>query len=196
MMKGEMLRAAVLEFWFGAPGGLAQPTRQRAWFAKDAAFDAAIHTRFGGAIERALAGELAHWAASPEGALAQVLLLDQLTRNAFRGTARAFAGDALALEAARRMLAAGQDMLLPPLARAFVYLPFEHAEALPMQLLAVDRFSALAQADPALQDMLDYARAHHAVIARFGRFPHRNEVLGRISTAEEVLFLREPGSRF
>jgi uncharacterized protein (DUF924 family) len=187
---------AVLDFWFGPPGsaefGLARP----AWFAKDDAFDAEIRARFGALIERALRGELDAWAAAARPALAQIILLDQFTRNAFRGTPRAFAGDARALAAASAMVGARQDETLPPFMRGFVYLPFEHAESMAMQDEAVRLFGRLAGDSPEQAGMLDYAHRHRTVIERFGRFPHRNEILGRRSTAEEIAFLRQPGSGF
>ncbi|CAG1013760.1 hypothetical protein BURC_00511 [Burkholderiaceae bacterium] len=183
--------AAVLDFWFGAGDA---PRAE--WFRKDPAFDALIAERFGPLVEQALAGELHDWARQSDTALARILLLDQFTRNIFRDSARAFAGDALALAAARAMVAAGQDLQLPPLGRAFVYLPFEHAEELAAQDEAVRLFTALAAHSPLVQEMLDYAHRHRAVIERFGRFPHRNDLLERESTADEIAFLREPGSRF
>ncbi len=187
---------SVLDFWFGAPGSAARGQSRIEWFRKSEAFDAEIAQRFGPLVEQALCGGLEDWAARAESALARILLLDQFTRNAFRGSSRAFAGDALALCAAREMVAAGQDAALEPVQRAFVYLPFEHAEDLAAQDEAVRLFTQLAAEAPALGDMLDYAHRHRAVIARFGRFPHRNAQLGRASTADELAFLREPGSRF
>ncbi len=188
--------AAVLEFWFGATGTPEAGTQRPQWFLKDAAFDAAIAQRFGALIESALRGALAHWAAAPASALAQIVVLDQFTRNAFRGTARAFAGDALALDAAQAMVGAGQDLALPPIRRAFVYLPWEHAESLAMQDEAVRLFTRLAAEAPGFDSMLDYAQRHRVVIERFGRFPHRNAQLGRASTPDEIAFLAEPGSGF
>jgi uncharacterized protein (DUF924 family) len=187
---------AVLDFWFGAPGSALRGTQRPEWWRKDPAFDTEIRTCFGALVERALRGELEDWAATAEGALAQVLLLDQLTRNAFRGTPRAFAGDARALAAAQAMVGRRQDEALPPEQRAFVYMPFEHAEGLAMQEEAIRLFTRLAAIAPDQEDQLDYARRHHAVIRRFGRFPHRNPILGRRSTAEEAAFLEQPGSGF
>ncbi|MFL6662588.1 MAG: DUF924 family protein [Rhizobacter sp.] len=181
----------VLDFWFGTEGA----TRDE-WFRKDAAFDAVIRERFGALVERALAGELVDWGGAPASALARVLLLDQFTRNAFRDSPRAFAGDAQALAAARAMVAAGHDMALPPVQRSFVYLPFEHAEDLAAQDEGVKLFAALAAESPAQADYLDYARRHRDIVARFARFPHRNAVLQRVSTPEEIEFLRQPGSSF
>jgi uncharacterized protein (DUF924 family) len=186
----------VLDFWFGAPGSAEHGSARRVWFAKDDAFDAGIRSRFGALIERALRGELEGWGAGARSALAQVIVLDQLTRNAFRDTPRAFAGDPRALAAASGMVGLRQDEALPTFMRGFVYLPFEHAEGLAMQDEAVRLLARLATADPKQQPMLDYAHLHRAVIERFGRFPHRNAILGRQSTAEEIAFLQQPGSSF
>jgi len=187
---------AVLDFWFGAPGSSEFGAARKAWFSKDAAFDAAVRERFGALVERALRGELEAWGDEPRSALAQILLLDQFTRNAFRGTARSFAGDARALAAASRMVGSRQDGALPPFMRAFIYLPFEHAEGLAMQDEAIRLFTKLVSEAPEQADMLDYAHRHRDVIERFGRFPHRNDLLGRQSTAEEIAFIKQPGSGF
>jgi uncharacterized protein (DUF924 family) len=188
--------SAVLDFWFGAKGSAEFGTQRKVWFGKDAAFDAEIRTRFGPAIERALRGELDAWAATAEGALARILLLDQFTRNAFRGDRRAFAGDTQALAGASAMVGARLDEPLPPFMRAFVYMPFEHAEGMAMQDEAVRLFTRLQGDAPELGHMLDYAHRHRAVIERFGRFPGRNAALGRQSTAEELAYLATPGSGF
>ena len=187
---------AVLDFWFGSEGSATHGSQRREWFAKDDAFDRSIGERFGATVEQALRGELDAWADEPRSALARILLLDQFTRNAFRGTPRAFAGDPQALAAASAMVGARHDEQLPAFMRAFVYLPFEHAESLAMQDEAVRLFTRMAAADPAFESMLDYAHRHRAVIERFGRFPHRNAILGRRSTAEEIAFLEQPGSSF
>lgn len=187
---------AVLDFWFGAPGSPEHGRDRPEWFRKDAAFDALIRARFGATIEEALAGSLDAWATGPAGTLALIVVLDQFTRNSFRDTPRAFAGDPPARALAQRLVAAGDDLRLPPWQRAFAYLPFEHAEDLALQHESVRRFEALAAVDPGQAEGLDYARRHFDVIARFGRFPHRNAILGRVDTAEEAAFLRQPGSRF
>lgn len=188
----------VLDFWFGAPGSPEHGQTRDLWFTKRDDTDALIRTRFGALIEAALRGELDVWARvdedPPRGALALIVLLDQFTRNAFRDTARAFAGDARALAVATALVDAGRDRQLTLLERQFVYLPFEHAESLPLQERAVTLFKQLA-AD-GLASPLDWAIKHRDVIARFGRFPHRNAQLGRESTAEETAFLAQPGSRF
>ena len=187
---------AVLDFWFGAPGSATDGKPRDEWFRKSDAFDRAIEHRFAPLIESALAGGLRGWNGQADTALARILLLDQFTRNAFRGTRRSFAGDALALQAAQAMVASGQDLQLPPLQRWFVYLPYEHAEDLAVQEASLPLFAALGQADAALAGTMEYAQRHRDIVLRFGRFPHRNEILGRASTIEELAFLQEPGSSF
>jgi uncharacterized protein (DUF924 family) len=186
----------VLDFWFGAPGSAQHGQRRSEWFTKNDAFDALIRERFGALIDDMLAGGARDWNTSPDGALARIVVLDQFTRNVFRGTPRAFAGDALALATARQVVARGWDAQLLPVQRPFVYLPFEHAEELATQREALQLFAALSAADPTLADYEAYARAHHDIIERFGRFPHRNAILGRASTPEEKAFLQQPGSSF
>ncbi|GAB3261734.1 DUF924 family protein [Chitinimonas naiadis] len=182
---------AVLAFWF--PN---QDEAQRAWFVKDPAFDTEIAQRFGHLLATAMAGGLQSWCETPRGLLAYVLLLDQFSRNCHRADAQAYAGDALALAAAGKALAQGWDRQLGRLQRVFLYLPFEHAEDAAMQLVAVRCFEALAAEFPDCEHYLDYAYRHRDVIARFGRFPHRNAVLGRVSTPAELAYLAEPGSGF
>ncbi len=185
--------AQVRAFWFGEPATTAPLA---AWFRKDAAFDAQIGERFGALIETALAGGLQAWDGAPAGTLARILVLDQFTRNAFRDTARAFAGDALALAAAQALVAGGGDRTLAPLQRWFAYLPFEHAEDLASQHRSMALFSALAEQHPGLADARHWAQKHFEVIERFGRYPHRNALLGRASTPEELAYLQQPGSGF
>lgn len=187
----------VLDFWFGAPGGHEYGKARAEWFRKDERFDAAIRERFGKLVEQAVAGGLREWdEEGPHGVLARIIVLDQFTRNAFRGTPASFAGDALALAAARKLADSGADRELPPFQRAFAYMPFEHAEDAGMQERAVELFTALAQEHEGFADMLDYAHRHRGVIARFGRFPHRNAILGRASTPDETDYLKQPGSGF
>jgi uncharacterized protein (DUF924 family) len=186
----------VLDFWFGAPGSPEHGREREAWFLKDAVFDRAIATRFGALIERAVAGALAHWQGEPLGALAEIVVLDQFTRNAFRDTPRAFAGDARALGAARALVASGADRGLLAVQRQFIYLPFEHAESPALQDEALRLFEQLAADHPEQAGLVEWALKHRVIIERFGRFPHRNLVLGRVSTAEEIEFLRQPGSGF
>jgi uncharacterized protein (DUF924 family) len=187
----------VLDFWFGAPGGATAGLSRREWFVKNDAFDEQIRQRFGATIAQAVAGGLREWdEEGPQGTLARILVLDQFTRNAHRNTPGAFEGDALALAAARQLADSGAHKELPPLQRAFAYMPFEHAEDAHMQARAVELFTELAAEHPGFDDMLDYAHRHRGVISRFGRIPHRNGILGRASTPEEIEFLRQPGSRF
>ena len=186
----------VLDFWFGAPGTPVHGTARPEWFRKDAAFDTQVRERFTAELDAALAGGLADWCADAGGTLALILVLDQFTRNAFRDTPRAFAGDARALVLARGLVARGDDRALGRFPRAFAYLPFEHAEDVAMQEEAVRLYSALAAQHPDAADELDYAVRHRDIVARFGRFPHRNAILGRPSRAEELAFLQQPGSRF
>ena len=187
---------AVLDFWFGAPGSATDGKPRDEWFRKSDAFDREIARRFAPLIERALAGGLRAWDAQPQSALARIVLLDQFTRNAFRDTPRAFAGDALALAAAQALVARGADAALPPQQRVFAYLPFEHAEDLALQDESLRLFTRLAAGADGFDGTLDYAQRHHAIVERFGRFPHRNAILGRASTADEAAFLEQPGSSF
>lgn len=188
--------ADVLDFWFGPPDSAEFGKPRKMWFAKDAAFDAQIRNRFGALVGAALGGRLSEWDSSPRGALARILLLDQFTRNAFRDTPRAFAGDPLALPCAQALVAQGGDVLLAAVERGFAYLPFEHSEDLAMQDEALRLFERLASDAPAQASLLDWAQRHRAIVARFGRFPHRNAILGRASSAEEAEFLKQPGSGF
>ena len=187
---------SVLDFWFLPAGDPGHGAERAEWFRKDEAFDRAIAVRFGALIERGLSGALDAWRATPRGALAEIVVLDQFTRNVFRGTPKAFAGDARALAAARALVAAGGDRGLPAVARQFAYLPFEHAEDRATQEEAMRLFGGLAAEHPEHADLLRWAAAHRDIVARFGRFPHRNLVLGRVSTAEELAFLQQPGSSF
>ncbi len=194
---------ALLDWWFGDALRASDVAAQRngLWFGKSACEDTASDNRFGGLVRQALDGGLADWAGSAQGWLALILLLDQLPRMIFRDTPRAYDGDSRAQALVRRGLAAGLDRQLQPIERVFVYLVLEHAEDLAQQEQAVKHFAELreqaAEDDKALfADFLDYAERHRAVVARFGRFPHRNAILGRESSAEEVAFLKEPGSRF
>lgn len=187
----EAVTQRILSFWFGT-ADLAQPIEFReAWFKRDDAFDQDIRASFSNEVESALRGELDGMAETAQGALALLLLLDQFTRNLFRGTAKAFAGDAPASKIAKQALARGFDAAMSPNHRIFLYLPFEHSEQIADQERSVALFATLN--DPRAYD---YAVRHKEVIDRFGRYPHRNEVLGRPSTPEEIEFLKTPGSAF
>lgn len=187
----------VLDFWFLPIGVKGHNTQRPEWFRKDAAFDAQIRAQFGELVEQALQGGLRHWDdEGTQGTLARIVVLDQFTRNIHRDTPLAFAGDSLALEAALALDDSGANQTLPPAQRAFSFMPYEHAENLSLQLRCVDLFEMLAADATGYAGMLDYARQHYEVIRRFGRFPHRNAILGRESTPEEIEFLKQPGSSF
>lgn len=187
---------SILDFWFGRPDDPDYGQPRLTWFTRDPAFDALIRARYRDILDSALNGELEHWNDSPRGTLAHLLVLDQLMRNAFRDSARAYAGDEQARRLAIRLVDSGDHLLLAPIERQFAYLPFEHAEDIDHQNRAIALFTALARDEPSLASSVDWARRHRDIIVRFGRFPHRNEVLGRDSTLEEAQFLTEPGSSF
>jgi uncharacterized protein (DUF924 family) len=182
----------VLDFWF-------EPAHEASWFDRDEVFDAGIRARFGALHAAAARGELGAWATSPAGWLALLIVLDQFSRNLYRGEAGAFACDAQAQRIALAGLARGFDTELPPLQRMFAYLPLEHAEDRALQDRCVDLFAGLCAEAPGegrYANYLDYAHRHRAVIERFGRFPHRNTALGRQSTDEEVHYLAQAGAGF
>ncbi len=185
----------VLDFWFGPAASPEYGRPREAWFKKSEAFDDAVRARFLGLQRQAAQGQLQSWQAAPDSLLALIVVLDQFARNLFRGSSAAFATDAQALAAAQLAVERGYDVPLLPVQRWFVYLPFEHAEELPQQRRCLELFEGL-RGDPASASTIDYARRHFDIIARFGRFPHRNAVLGRVSTPEEIEFLRQPGSGF
>jgi uncharacterized protein (DUF924 family) len=195
-----------LDFWLADGVQLGWPTQNMSerWFGGGAALDEEIKLRFGPRVLQALEGDLGDWAQTAPtpalGQLAQVILLDQFTRNVFRGQARAFSGDAQAQQLALQAIAAKADQQLPWVGRVFMYMPLMHAENLTLQKECVARFAQLLDDAPQhlkerLQDNLDFARKHEEIIARFGRFPYRNAALGRASTAEEEIFLAN-GPRF
>jgi len=173
---------AILEFWFRGD------VERKEWFTKDPSFDDEIRARFLSLYEEGARGAFTAWRNSPRSSLAMIVLLDQFPRNMFRGSARAFATDALALDAARHAVACGHDRALSGVERAFVYLPFEHSERLADQERALELFAGHPNSE--------WAQRHWEIIKRFGRFPHRNGILGRQSTPAEIEFLREPGSSF
>ncbi|MSP97489.1 MAG: DUF924 domain-containing protein [Betaproteobacteria bacterium] len=185
----------VLDFWFGAPSARQRGRQRVEWFRKNALFDEEIRRRFLGEHEAALAGLRGSWEATPHAALALVIMLDQFPRNLFRGSPNSFAADSAALGVARRMVERGFDRLLRPIERCFVYLPFEHCETLAAQRRSLALFEGLRFSSDCGGN-IDYAYRHYDVIARFGRFPHRNSVLGRPSTSEEIEYIKQPGSGF
>lgn len=195
----------VLDYWFGdsLQHGWPVVPRKPLWFGSDPATDATIRQRFGPLVDQAVAGGLGDWAASPRSRLALLVLLDQFTRNLWRGQAAAFAGDARACALALDTLDQGLHLDLPPIGRVFVFMPLMHAEDLALQDRCIGCFEALLAATPdahtvARDDIaghLQYARLHRDIVLRFGRFPHRNAALGRHSTDEESAFLID-GPRF
>lgn len=193
----------VLDYWFGrSPDDAGMLAEKGAlWFGAGTAVDEEIRARFAGLREEAVAGRLERWLAVPRGRLALVIVLDQFSRNLFRNDPRAFAHDGLARAWTDEGLHLGADRVLRACERVFLYLPLEHSESLADQQRSVECFRALRDEAPAalcarFDEFFDYAVRHHDVIARFGRFPHRNAVLGRESTAAEAQFLRQPGSSF
>jgi uncharacterized protein (DUF924 family) len=182
----KILASEVLRFWFGE--GAEYGKAHKRWFEKNSAFDAEVRTRFSKLHqELSTHGE---WLDTAPECLARIVVLDQFPRNMFRGTPRAFATDALALAAARHAIASGYDRGWQRVERIFGYLPFEHSEALADQELACELMRPLGE------EQYDYALRHKAIIERFGRFPHRNAILGREGTPEEIEFLKQPGSGF
>ena len=179
-----MTHQSIIHFWFNE-------LTPKQHFAKDAALDEAIRTRFGATLEAAARCELFAWRATPEGRLAEVLVLDQFSRNVYRDTPRAFTQDALALALAQELVACRGDRSLPEAQRVFAYMPYMHSESALVHTQAVALFRQLG-----IQDNLNFELRHKAIIDRFGRFPHRNAILGRGSTTEELAFLQEPGSSF
>lgn len=184
----------VLDFWFGTPGDPEHGKTRPLWFTKSDATDQLVRDRFGDTVEAALNSQIDDWALTPRGTLACIVVLDQFARNIFRDTPRSFAGDAQALRLASNLVDRDDDRLLAPRERWFAYMPFEHSEFLNDQIESVRLFEQLAK--EGLEEPLAWAVKHYDVIKRFGRFPHRNSILGRESTADEIEFLKGPGSRF
>lgn len=194
--------AEILDFWFGPLKSETDypPDKARMWFSGTEEVNEMIRVRFAGDLEKASAGAYDHWRKTPRECLALILILDQFTRNLHDGP-EAFAQDSLALALALEAVAKHYDEELYPLQRCFIYLPFEHSEDIEMQEKSVALFTRLAEkAPPAIEFplavMLDYAKKHHEIIKKFGRFPHRNAALGRKSTPQEIEFLKTPGSSF
>lgn len=178
------MHTEVLSFWF-------RDIEPRQWFAADEGFDDLVRRRFSGLLQRAAAGELYPWRATAEGRLAEVIVLDQFSRNVYRNTPQAFAQDPVALVLAQEAVASGALNQLDPVQRSFLLLPYMHSESRQIHLVAEALYRESAPAEN-----LDFELRHKAIIDRFGRYPHRNGILGRISTPEELEFLAQPGSRF
>ena len=193
----------IIEFWFGSLSSQNDLAEEKAefWFKKDPQWDQVIKKKFANDIEKALNGLYDDWKQTSTGSMALILLLDQFTRNVFRNDRKAFAGDSRALEIALQGIEKKFDLELYPIERVFFYLPLEHSEDLKMQELSVKHFATLMDSvdqtiKTQFQTFLNYAHRHHDVIVRFGRFPHRNVILERESTAEELNFLQQPNSSF
>ncbi|MGD9618061.1 MAG: DUF924 family protein [Alphaproteobacteria bacterium] len=184
-----------LDFWFGPPDDPERHHHRQIWFRSTPQFDAAVRSGFTADHNAAVARELTHWEEAPLSALAHVMLLDQVPRHIFRSTPRVWANDPLALAAANRALASGFDREVPPAWRLFFYLPFEHSENLADQRRALDLILAIPPV-PGRPGDGRMTRLHLEIIERFGRFPHRNAILGRVSTPEELAFLAECEHRF
>jgi uncharacterized protein (DUF924 family) len=176
----------VLRFWFGE--GAERGKAHQRWFEKNSMFDSEIRSRFLPLYEALAANDA--WLSRPDDCLARIVVLDQFPRNMFRGTPRAFAADPIALAAAKHAVAVGYDRRMLDVEKQFVYLPFEHSESLADQARACELMRPLGE------ELYDWALRHQRIIERFGRFPHRNAILGRESTPEEVEFLKQPGSGF
>jgi len=185
----------VLDFWFGREGEEGYGEFREAWFNRDREFDREIRDRFEPVYEEAAAGRLDHWKSEARSCLALIVVLDQFPRNMYRGDARMYAADEKAREAARYAVEHAYDWELSPYGRLFMYLPFEHSEELDDQRLSVELFRGLAT-EMGSEDLLGYAVRHLEIVERFGRFPHRNEILGRRTTPEETKFLSGPDSSF
>ena len=174
----------ILKFWF-------EEIESAQWWKKDEDFDRALIARFSDIHARAARCELFDWRADPRGRLAEIIVLDQFSRNMFRGSPLSFAHDALALALAQVAVANKADEALSPVQRSFLYMPYMHSESLKIHEVAVELFGRNG-----IQGNLDFEFKHKAIIERFGRYPHRNGILGRISTEEEIEFLKQPGSGF
>ncbi|MPM58231.1 hypothetical protein SDC9_105062 [bioreactor metagenome] len=175
---------SVIRFWF-------EESTPQQWFGKDAAFDANIRERFGSVLEQGTRGELWGWRTDALGRLAEIIVLDQFSRNVYRDTPRAFAQDGMALVLAQEVIALGLDSAFTEAQKAFTYMPLMHSESISVQAESIRQFTALG--NPV---NLDFAQRHRDIVQRFGRYPHRNAILGRTSSAEEVAFLQTPGSSF
>ncbi|MDM3870429.1 DUF924 family protein [Porticoccus sp. W117] len=192
----------VLDFWFGGGTDAEVASRQSGlWWGKSADVDRKIQENFEADLQTLVRGEHRDWLTAPEGTLAAIVVLDQFSRNMYRDSPRAFAQDAMALRLCLEGMDNGVDQKLRPIQRVFFYMPLEHAESMKMQNRSVAVFEQLRDEAPEENKKLfagfvDFAEKHRVIIERFGRYPHRNKILGRESTAEEVEFLRQPGSSF
>ena len=194
---------SILTFWFGNGTVTTEVVaeKKKLWWGKDEEVDQEITRRFRAVVQEVFEGRLDHWRETPNGLLASIICCDQFSRNMYRGTARAFEFDSVALGMAEQMVATGEDMELSEIQRVFAYLPFEHSEEVAKQTKSIELFTALLEGAKESEreifsDYLQFARRHFEIIERFGRFPHRNVILGRDSSEAEIAFLEQPGSSF
>ncbi len=185
----------IIDFWFGKPEDKAYGSPQKFWFVKEEQFDRQVRSRFLETYQQAASGQLSQWQEQALSCLALIIVLDQFPRNMFRNSPKAFATDSDALKLAKYAVAKGFDRQLLSVQRWFIYLPFEHSENLEEQQTAVKLFQTLKD-NPDSKTAIDYANKHLQVIKKFGRFPHRNQILARESTQAEKEFLKQPGSKF
>ncbi|UCH47131.1 MAG: DUF924 domain-containing protein [Betaproteobacteria bacterium] len=200
---GKETAESILRFWFGTATDDLEVSGQCAkmWWKKNPQVDAEIRQRFAAVVDAAASGQCDSWLENARGRLAMIIMVDQFSRNMYRDTPRAFAFDSLALSWAKEGIASGADQTLRPIERIFFYMPLEHSESLEDQQRAVALTTALAaQVTPEKRDLfegyVDFAKRHRDIVQRFGRFPHRNAILERSSTPEELEFLKQPGSSF
>jgi len=195
----------IIDFWFGElkDGGVPPRAHSRMWWEKDPTVDEYIRKNFEADLINAREGKLRGWENTPEGTLALIILLDQFSRNIYRDKLEAFSQDSRALDLATRGIQKGFDGVLHPVKRIFFYMPFEHSEDIKVQKRSIELYRGLEKefwSPPELAEILsssrDYAEKHYAIVERFGRYPHRNRILGRISTPEEIEFLKQPSSSF
>ena len=188
----------VMTFWLGDVDdrGISPPEAQKKWWTKDPDFDALVRERFGALHQAVVAGEHESWRDSPRGAAAMVIVLDQFSRNMYRDDPRMYANDIRAMEVAAEAIERGHDSEIGLHARFFLYMPFMHCEQVEAQKRCIGLMEMMAKLDECFADNVKYAIAHHDIVARFGRFPHRNDILERESTHEEKEFLEQPGSSF
>lgn len=183
----------VLTYWFGADQ---REDRTKLWFAGEPFVDQEIRERFALLLQEGVDHKLETWKQTPKGRLALIVLIDQFSRNIYRGKAQAFEADLIAQKLCLEGIALGEDVKLSPIERVFFYLPLEHAEDLALQALSIEQFQKLAEHGSVFESFLKYALLHQLIIERFGHFPHRNALLGRVSTSEERQFLKQPHSSF
>jgi uncharacterized protein (DUF924 family) len=186
----------ILDFWFLPTTDPNHGKSRMEWFKKEETFDNDVKSKFGNLIENAVNGHISPKMNDPDALVAHIILLDQFTRNVYRGNKKTYQGDPIALTLSKNLLSHGTDLSLPPLHRVFVYMPLMHAESIEDQKLCVERFESLYKETNEYKSFLDYAVKHMEVVEKFGRFPHRNTIFERESTAQELEYLATPGAGF